>query len=195
MNSWASSCLPYPRWLPILRIRESMLIGEKGIWFPLAFWTCFWSSHMKHQSRFIPGEQNNSVHAQWGREGALLVLNMISHLKQLISSMSFVATKPDWGDWGKPIENLQDFPWPPSRKKAVRGRMWYRLCSTTLAKQLQKHIRKHLSTHHCTLSKLIMQDNSSMQQSNKDTLKTTAYSISYYYKSRFMKFQECGKTW
>jgi len=50
---------------------------------------------MKHQSRFIPGEQNNSVDAPWGREGALLVLKMISHLKQLISWMSFVVTKPD----------------------------------------------------------------------------------------------------
>lgn len=109
MNSWASSCLPYPRWLPILRIRESMLIGEKGIWFPLAFWTCFWSSHMKHQSCFIPGEQNNSVHALWGREGALLVLKMISHLKQLISWMSLVVTKPHWGDWGKPYRKLTRF--------------------------------------------------------------------------------------
>jgi hypothetical protein len=45
------------------------------------------------------------------------------------------------------------------------------------------------------LSKLIMQDNSNMQQSNKHTLKTTGYSISCYYKSRFMKLQECRKTW
>lgn len=62
INSWASSCLPYPRLPPILGNRESMLIGEKGCWLRLARSTWCWNSQRKHQPFRLPEGREEKVH-------------------------------------------------------------------------------------------------------------------------------------
>lgn len=55
-NSWASSSLPWPRWLPMLCIWDSIPIGDIGDFPSFVCKTRLSSSQVKHHSFFGPEE-------------------------------------------------------------------------------------------------------------------------------------------